>query len=51
MIEIVEITGRAVGLYGIRPKDAVNISALPAGIYLVRITVDKQIITKKIIKQ
>ncbi|GHT33703.1 hypothetical protein FACS189434_08500 [Bacteroidia bacterium] len=52
-IEVVDITGRTVGAYNYSPSQngAINISALPAGVYLVKIFVDGQSITKKIIKE
>ncbi|MDR0871876.1 MAG: leucine-rich repeat protein [Prevotellaceae bacterium] len=64
-IEIVDINGRTVGAYGIRPNDIrpqnqgecnsplqnINISALPAGVYFVRMTIDKQLVTKKLVKE
>ncbi|MDR0873775.1 MAG: leucine-rich repeat protein [Prevotellaceae bacterium] len=52
-IEVVDITGRTVGANNYSPSQngAINISALPAGVYLVKIFVDGQSITKKIIKE
>ncbi|MDR0873679.1 MAG: leucine-rich repeat protein [Prevotellaceae bacterium] len=69
-IEILDINGRTVGAYGIRPNDIrpndirpqnqgecnstlqnINISALPAGVYFIRMTIDKQLVTKKLVKE
>ncbi|MDR0872284.1 MAG: leucine-rich repeat protein [Prevotellaceae bacterium] len=64
-IEVVDITGRTVGAYGIRPNDIrpqnqgecnsplqnINISALSAGVYFVKMTIDKQLVTKKLVKE
>jgi hypothetical protein len=47
-VEIVDITGKS--MLSTR-STTVNVSSLPQGIYFARITVDNQIVTKKIIKK
>ncbi|GHT31445.1 hypothetical protein FACS189434_01190 [Bacteroidia bacterium] len=52
-VTIVDLYGRTVvGAKYFSPTDGINISALPAGLYIIKInTPDNGIITKKIIKQ
>ncbi|GHT57387.1 hypothetical protein FACS18945_1550 [Bacteroidia bacterium] len=52
-VEIADIAGRTVGANNYSPSQngVVNISALPAGVYLVKIFIDGQSVTKKIIKE
>ncbi|MDR0873696.1 MAG: leucine-rich repeat protein [Prevotellaceae bacterium] len=52
-MEIADIAGRTIGANNYSPlqNGVVNISALPAGVYLVKIFIDGQSVTKKIIKE
>jgi hypothetical protein len=52
-IEIIDIYGQKLSSLTSRssPLTSINISHLPAGIYFVRITTDKGIVPKKIIKK
>jgi len=52
-IEIIDIYGQKLSSLFSRssPLTSINISHLPAGIYFVRITTEKEIITKKIVKK
>jgi hypothetical protein len=51
-VELLDVTGRILIDDGqSKMKKSINISLLPSGVYLVRITVNNQVLTKKIIKK
>ncbi|MDR0872636.1 MAG: T9SS type A sorting domain-containing protein [Prevotellaceae bacterium] len=51
-VTIVDLYGRSVWAKDVSPLQQINVSALPAGVYIIKInTPDNGIITKKIIKQ
>lgn len=47
-VELIDTTGR---LISTTKTDKINVSALSAGVYLIKITTDKEVLTKKIVKQ
>ena len=47
-VELIDLTGK---LISTTKTEKVNVSALPAGVYVLKITTDKGITTKKIVKQ
>ena len=54
-VEICDLTGRTVGALRAMPLQegnaTINVSALPSGVYFVKITTDNGIVTKKFIKE
>ncbi|MCL2596731.1 MAG: leucine-rich repeat protein [Paludibacter sp.] len=48
-VEITDLTGRSVMVVG--GGTAINVSALPTGIYLVKINTDRGVVTKKVVKE
>jgi hypothetical protein len=49
-VELFDLTGKIIFNFQFSTINSINVSALPQGIYLVKITTDKRIITKKIVK-
>ena len=54
-VEICDLSGRTVGALRATPLQAgnanINVQSLPSGVYFIKITTDKGIVTKKFIKQ